>query len=114
MIDQKIKSDTPNVPDKYDVVCINCGAKFGDHYCEVILGFNYHPGLKTIWDCPIYDYDVGLTRPSPEEHVGWFIDPKDVDAVQSGQPVNDYTCPIIKNNRCSKSEKLCWKCGNKL
>lgn len=28
--------------------------------------------------------------------------------------VNDYICPTCKNNRCSKSEKTCWKCGNPL
>lgn len=28
--------------------------------------------------------------------------------------VNNYTCPTCKNNRCNISEKLCWRCGNKL
>jgi hypothetical protein len=28
--------------------------------------------------------------------------------------VNDHTCPTCKNDRCSKSEKSCWKCGNQL
>ncbi len=25
--------------------------------------------------------------------------------------VNDYTCPNCNNNKCSRSEKSCWKCG---
>ena len=32
----------------------------------------------------------------------------------SGTPVNDHVCPTCQNNKCSKSEKLCWKCGNPL
>ena len=28
--------------------------------------------------------------------------------------VNDYVCPTCKNDRCSKSEKTCWKCGGTL
>lgn len=32
----------------------------------------------------------------------------------ANQIINDYICPTCKNNRCSKSEKLCWRCGEKL
>jgi hypothetical protein len=28
--------------------------------------------------------------------------------------VNDHICPSCRNDRCSKSEKSCWKCGNSL
>jgi hypothetical protein len=28
--------------------------------------------------------------------------------------VNDYTCPTCKNDKCSRNEKTCWRCGNKL
>ena len=28
--------------------------------------------------------------------------------------INDHTCPGCGNNRCSKSERTCWKCGGKL
>lgn len=28
--------------------------------------------------------------------------------------VNDHTCKWCNNNRCSKTEKSCWKCGGKL
>jgi hypothetical protein len=31
-----------------------------------------------------------------------------------GPPINDHVCPTCKNDRCSKSEKSCWKCGGKL
>jgi hypothetical protein len=30
------------------------------------------------------------------------------------QAVNDHTCPTCKNDRCSKTEKSCWKCGSNL
>lgn len=25
--------------------------------------------------------------------------------------INDYVCPACKNDKCSKTEKSCWKCG---
>ncbi len=25
--------------------------------------------------------------------------------------INDYTCPGCNNDRCSKTEKSCWRCG---
>lgn len=28
--------------------------------------------------------------------------------------VNDHVCPSCNNNRCSKSEKSCWRCGSSL
>lgn len=28
--------------------------------------------------------------------------------------INDHVCPTCKNNRCSKTEKKCWLCGNPL
>lgn len=28
--------------------------------------------------------------------------------------INDHICPSCKNNRCNKSEKTCWRCGNSL
>ncbi len=28
-----------------------------------------------------------------------------------GPAINDYTCPGCKNDKCSRSEKSCWKCG---
>ena len=28
--------------------------------------------------------------------------------------INDHVCPTCKNKRCSKSELVCWRCGNKL
>ncbi len=47
-----------------------------------------------------------------------------VDAVRYGKlvllstavvaTVNDFTCPTCRNDRCSRSEKSCWKCGGAL
>ena len=34
-----------------------------------------------------------------------------VSVVNSAKAVNDYTCPACHNNKCSKTEKSCWKCG---
>lgn len=28
--------------------------------------------------------------------------------------INDFICKTCSNNRCSKSERACWKCGNLL
>jgi hypothetical protein len=28
--------------------------------------------------------------------------------------INDYICPCCGNDRCSKSELICWKCGGNL
>ncbi len=28
--------------------------------------------------------------------------------------INNHTCPTCRNDRCSKTEKSCWKCGSKL
>lgn len=33
------------------------------------------------------------------------------EQVSSTVAVNDHTCPTCKNHRCSRSEKICWKCG---
>lgn len=30
---------------------------------------------------------------------------------QSTKAINDYVCPACHNNKCSKTEKSCWKCG---
>jgi hypothetical protein len=35
-------------------------------------------------------------------------------AVDPTIAVNDHTCPTCGNNRCSKSEKTCWRCGGVL
>ncbi len=32
----------------------------------------------------------------------------------TGEAINDFTCPTCNNERCSKMEKKCWKCGNNL
>lgn len=39
-----------------------------------------------------------------------------VKSISSGvtPAINDHVCPLCKNNRCSKTEKECWRCGNPL
>ncbi len=32
--------------------------------------------------------------------------------VASNAAINDHTCTSCGNNRCSKTEKSCWKCGS--
>lgn len=32
----------------------------------------------------------------------------------SSVPINDHICPSCKNDKCSKTEVTCWKCGGKL
>ena len=33
---------------------------------------------------------------------------------KDSNPVNDHVCPACGNNKCSRSEIKCWRCGNKL
>lgn len=40
--------------------------------------------------------------------------PSVVKEAASTLAVNDHTCKACGNDRCSKTEKSCWKCGNKL
>jgi hypothetical protein len=37
-----------------------------------------------------------------------------IETPSSSAVINDHICPTCSNNRCSKSEKTCWRCGNKL
>jgi hypothetical protein len=39
---------------------------------------------------------------------------KDPIVQTSAGPVNDHVCKTCKNDRVSKTEVRCWKCGNKL
>ena len=32
-------------------------------------------------------------------------------ATSSNKPVDDYTCKVCHNTKCSSTEKSCWKCG---
>ncbi len=34
--------------------------------------------------------------------------------VVTTEAINDHVCPSCNNDRCSKTEKSCWKCGNLL
>jgi hypothetical protein len=56
------------------------------------------------------------TNKVPYEVVGDIVMGSVTSKVKSepAVAVNDHTCPTCKNNRCSRSEVNCWKCGNKL
>lgn len=41
-----------------------------------------------------------------------FSNTKDVSINKNiNIPINDYICKLCLNERCSKNEKSCWKCG---
>lgn len=62
-------------------------------------------------------WDDGSTRDP------WWSDPGSFTII-TGTPtptdvatvvaINDHVCPTCKNDRCSRSEKNCWKCGGVL
>jgi len=37
-----------------------------------------------------------------------------MDQFKPKSAINDHVCPGCKNDRCSKSERICWKCGGSL
>jgi hypothetical protein len=39
------------------------------------------------------------------------VPPVVIPVSSNGPVINDHTCPTCRNDRCSKSEKTCWKCG---
>jgi len=49
-----------------------------------------------------------------------FVDEKITGAISAVvkpsvmSPVNDHICPHCRNDRVSKTEKSCWRCGEKL
>lgn len=101
----------------YQSICDNCGEIFGNHYGE----------LKKVYSCPVKDSNGHRTYayPNDHNHIGFWLAPGDCPAKgigitldskpkTSSMAINDHTCPTCKNNRCSKTEKSCWKCGNKL
>lgn len=57
------------------------------------------------WSC----YDDWEIKLYPEDQSSDSNDSKNISILA----INDYTCPVCHNDRCSKSEKICWKCGNK-
>ena len=59
----------------------------------------------------------GITKKFCEEQGISFTDITIVDFEMFSDPtvaVNDHTCPHCKNDRVGKTEKSCWKCGEKL
>jgi hypothetical protein len=81
-----------------EVVCVNCNMRFRQH--------QGNGKTNAGWSC--------LNKNT------YFKDPNRLESAKTSAPVsnqsvvNDHTCPTCKNDRCSKSEKTCWKCGNKL
>ncbi len=70
-----------------------------------------------------YLYDEGQIEkvPTGYEPTDLFLWPEDLESEISTSPnvnlsvaVNDYVCPTCKNDRCSKREKICWRCGHNL
>lgn len=58
-----------------------------------------------------------LTRFSKEiEKVGMVASEsiKSINRPAMAPAMNNHTCPTCKNTRCSKSEIICWRCGNRL
>lgn len=91
--------------------------------------YTEHPSNSSIAR-DIWDASNGA-RPSDDTRIGGYlsigpegiipINPTDdwvaVDrklTANQGVAINNHVCPTCKNDRCSKSERSCWKCGNAL
>lgn len=61
----------------------------------------------------IYSSDIEI-RQVLEDYSPGPIGPIVKDSSTSNTIKNDWVCPTCKNDRCSKLEKICWKCGNNL
>ncbi len=58
-----------------------------------------------------------LKRKDPYQHqleFNWNLYSDIEKPITSNYLVNDFICPSCKNDRCSRSEKICWRCGNSL
>ncbi len=56
-----------------------------------------------------FDIQVGDFDPYGSSSQG--LDPSPNGAKPA---INDHVCPGCKNDRCSKTERICWKCGEPL
>jgi hypothetical protein len=83
--------------------CSRCERLYEDHIYDLSSGTGklYCPGYSLARLC---GNGLGATWKTKQS--------AKIDA--ASQAVNDHVCPTCKNNRCSKSEKTCWKCGGKL
>lgn len=97
--------------EKHPNACPVCGFRKGDHY-----QFGYCPTVDN--RDPFYYPPTGGREPKNVR--GRYGVPLTVKITTqasvsaTGQAINDHVCPTCTNNRCSKSEKSCWKCGGKL
>lgn len=72
----------------------------------------FHPGDFEVRERhPDGTPGAAVYRPQASEH---SIIPTSSDVGAPTIAINNHTCPSCKNDRCSKSEKTCWKCGGKL
>lgn len=114
-------------PNLYTAKCLNCGGTptqytghvQKDHYtvtagwCRQLCRAEYsvtHPpdgGHFGTWEprMGISDGPVWNSRGSSSD---------DTLSLPTTAAVNDHTCPSCGNNRCSKAEVKCWKCGGVL
>lgn len=79
---------------------------------EPRMGTNPRPVWEDAWACPCGIPTKSCTRHGadlPEETISLPAPLKATAAV-----VNDHVCPSCGNDRCSKQERSCWKCGNRL
>jgi hypothetical protein len=131
IIGQKIM-DAINWHSDPSAICPVCQLPRGHHYNAFCVSAK---GM-----CPSYDYSMALKDavpvPGPDQPLGrygvriiyapdgtWkFADPSEATPASTchqvkdkvGAPINDHVCPTCRNDRCSKTEKSCWKCGGKL
>ena len=99
--------------------CPVCGFEKGEHYYAFCPLPN---GLR-----PSIDAQCGkeiTVIPGPKQPKGRYGVPityddspaPTCDSVKDNVKgvINDHVCPTCKNDRCTKSEISCWKCGEKL
>lgn len=68
--------------------------------------FNIGTGYTLRYQIAIDDFDGDLFSRNR------LVDKPEITADESNVAVNDHTCVHCGNDRCSKKEKSCWKCGN--
>jgi hypothetical protein len=58
--------------------------------------------------------DGGIMRPNLTAQFNASVERDLLKEVSATVAINNHTCPSCRNDRVSKSEHSCWKCGNKL
>ena len=102
-----------------EVICIeeaNAALIKGNHYRIAYIGWDgsdWMVSVRTMHGIPIADCSIWGD---------WYarrFAPIDANITQpttatSSAAINDHICKTCGNDRCSKTEKICWKCGGKL